>query len=97
VIVHYVGLHALELGGGDEFKLRVFGFDGLVELGVAAFVAAGVVELVFVADLDVVDGEGRGMAQFGADGSPLRGGIASASCTKDVSAGPGSMWSWLSE
>ena len=41
-------------------KLRVLGLDGVVELRVAAIVAAGTVEEVLVADLDIGQRERRG-------------------------------------
>ena len=76
VVVDDVGRDAFDGRGGDELQVRVLRLDGLVELGVAAVVAAGAVEPVFVADLDVGEMEGRGVAVFGALGSPLCGGVA---------------------
>ena len=66
----------LERHGGDGLQLRILRLDGLVELREAAFVAAGSVEPVLVADLDVVQREGLGVAELGADGSPLGAGVA---------------------
>ncbi len=57
--------------GTDDFELRVFGADGVEELGEAAFVAAGLtIEIILVADLDVLQREGRGMAVLGAACTP---------------------------
>ena len=67
VVVDDVGRDAFDGRGGDDLEVRVLRLDGVVELGVAAVVAAGLIELVFVADLDVVQ---RGRAR---DGRPWRG------------------------
>lgn len=52
--------------GGDDFQVWIAGFDRVVELGEAGVVAVRVVEEVFIADLDVVQGEGITVAVGGA-------------------------------
>ena len=80
-------------------KLGYLALMALKELGEAALVAAGPIEPVLVADFDVVEGERRGVADLGADGSPLGGGVAGDELDlvesvvyEGLSAGPGWMW-----
>ena len=51
-------------------------FDGVVELREAGVVSAGRLVVLLVADFDVVECEGRGMAVAGALGAPFCGGVA---------------------
>ena len=62
VLVDHVRLHAFDRRGGDQLQVGILRLDRLVELRVAAVVAAGAVEPIFVADLDIGELEGRGMA-----------------------------------
>ncbi len=76
VIVDDVRLDAVDGRGCDELKPGIALLDGLVELRIAAVVAAGAVEPVFVADLDVSEREGRGVAVLGSLCAPPGVGVA---------------------
>ena len=77
VIVDDVGAAVVDRRRGDDLQLRIFGLDGVVELGEAFFVAAWTaVEIVFVADFDVGELEGFGVAVGGAAGAPVGAGVA---------------------
>ena len=67
----------MDRSGGDDLEGGIALLDGFVELGEAAVVAVGFVELVFVADLDVGEVEGFGVAVLCSLGSPPGGGAAS--------------------
>ena len=73
MVVDYVGGGAFDGSGGDDLQGWVALLDGFVELGVTGVVAAGTVEPVFIADFDVGEMEGFGVAVFGALCSPLCG------------------------
>ena len=74
--VNHLAGRVLGSDGGDAFEVRVFRFDGVVELGKTAVVASRFVKPIFVADLHVGKFEGGGMAVFGALSAPLGPGVA---------------------
>ena len=76
MLVEHVGRHALHGRGGDDLQIGIVLLDGVIELREAAVVGAGVVELIFVADFDVVQRERRGVAVFGAFRAPFGIGAA---------------------
>ena len=82
VLVEHIGLQAFDGRGGDELQIGIFRLDGFVERRVALLVAAGLVEPVFVADFDIGELEGRGVAVFDALGAPF--GVGSAGHVFDL-------------
>ena len=78
MLVNHVGLAAMDpqvfglvVGdAGNGFKLWIPRLDGVVELRKASVVAVGLVEPVFVADLDVSEFERRRVAVLRAPGAP---------------------------
>ena len=66
--------------GGDDLDVGVLGLDGAVKQGETPLRTAvgggAAVEIVLVADFDVSEFEGGGMAVLGAAGAPLGGRLA---------------------
>ncbi len=67
----FVGMVATD--AGDDLQVGITRLDGVVKLGVATVVGVGLVEEIFVADLDVAKRERFRMAVRGAAGAPLGG------------------------
>ena len=63
----------LQRSGGDHLQLWIFGFDRLIELRIASFVAPRAIEFVFVANLDIFHSKRSRMAVFRPYHSPFRG------------------------
>ena len=82
VVIHDIGSHAFHRHGGDHLEVWVLRLDCLVELSIPAVVSPGAVEIVFVADLHVAQGERRRMPVARAHRAPL--GVGSAGDVLDL-------------